>query len=1400
MENKIQDINFGLGTSKDKNISNNPSLQQTPYSNTVQGQQVPSEPTSFSSVQNSSESFTPPPPPVQVPKTKSNKKRLIIVGVTVAVAGLLGLSGWVAFNLFSPRSEQISTSQFDTVEIPLDDFLAGDGLNLVATRSLTINGKLQVNDSFIISPSAQPSNATAGQIYYDQTSNQLGYYNGTDFIQLPGDIPVGSGISNANGQLSNTGVLAVQGQTGNVTLTSGGGIAIDGTTLTNTGVISLGGASGALSVGNGLAVANGTISNTGVNSLTAGTINLTITNDGAGNLTISNVGGAGTVTSGGGTAGRIAKFTGVQNIENSLLSESGTVITVNGDLSVTGSVSLSNALTVGNGGTGATSLSSNGVVLGNGASPLTAVVAGGPGLCLVSTAGAPAFAACPGSGGVTSVNGLNGALTVANSSGAGSTITIDNASTSQKGIAQFNSSNFTDNGSGTINTIQNISTSASPTFTNQTLTGDLAVNGGDVTVGVSSSQTGTINLAHIGSGFLGSILQGALTASRTYTLPDADGTVCLQGSTACGFAAASGSANYIQNQSGSDQSADFRISGTGRANTSLLTPSLDTATAAGLTIGGTTATSITVGNATTNSPVTIDSGTGAINIGAGAQARTVNIATGSAAQNVTIGSSTLTSATQIQCGTGACSFGSSSTAHTTTIGSTNGSSATLLQGGAGMTVTSGAGIALQPTANVTIGAADITGTLLVLDTKTSAGDPTGVDGGMYYNSNTGKFRCFENSTWVDCLVPGGGATAFIQGGNSFGATATLGTNDANALQFETGGVTRLTIAADGADVTLSSNTDLLLQGATAYISNPQGTANSEVFGNGASTNDVRNVVVGNGANITGNSDSVAIGYNASALDNSIAIGTASNCTGNACTAIGYTAQSAFQSVSLGNSAVANTNSSIAVGTSATTGAADSIALGTGATTTASNQLVVGSSSSAINQVVVGNGVTNATPGAFTLQGTSGSGTDVTGANIRIASGQGTGSAAGGSILLQASVGGVSGTSLNSLATLATLNASSISFTPQTSSASAFVVYDTDGTTPLLGVNNSTNTLYTNGNLSVTLNADVGQDLTVNDQLFVTGLSEFHADVTVNNFSSATAFRVLNASAVPQFVVDSSSSRVYIGNTSADATGALLVLDTKNTSGDPTGVAGGMYYNSVTNKMRCYEYGFWRDCIQSGRTQMKVYSDFTSIGTDSYFIFGTNALAGTSNDNDAVGSIANHPGVLRHSTGTTAGGRASVAADAEEGILLGNSNEWRYEASVKIPTLSTGTETYTYRTGFIDNNNAESTDGCFFRYTDGTLSGRWQGVCRSNGVESTCDTTITVGADTWYRLNVTVNAAGDSADFQTDGTSRCQVTTNIPTGAGRGTGYGSMILKSAGTTARFADVDYIEVLGLLAASR
>jgi fibronectin-binding autotransporter adhesin len=286
-----------------------------------------------------------------------------------------------------------------------------------------------------------------------------------------------------------------------------------------------------------------------------GSGSITVTDDGNGNITISGAGGSGsgTVASPGGTTGKIAKFTGVQTIADSLISDNGTTVTIGGALSVTGSVSLSTPLTVTSGGTGAASaagarsnlgaaasgtnsditslsglttalsvaqggtgigtLATNGVIVGNGTSPLSSVVAGSSGLCLVSTGGAPAWSACPGSGGVASLNGGTGALTLNNAGLSGSSITINDATTAAKGIASFNSTNFSVS-SGAVNTVQNINTTAAPTFGQLALTSSQATNPMLVVNNTNLSASGALlDLQLSGSSKLSVTPAGNVTAA-----------------------------------------------------------------------------------------------------------------------------------------------------------------------------------------------------------------------------------------------------------------------------------------------------------------------------------------------------------------------------------------------------------------------------------------------------------------------------------------------------------------------------------------------------------------------------------------------------------------------------------------------------------------------------------------------------------------------------------------------------------------------------------------------------------------------------------------------------------------------------------------------------------------------
>lgn len=742
---------------------------------------------------------------------------------------------------------------------------------------------------------------------------------------------------------------------------------------------------------------------------------------------------------------------------------------------------------------------------------------------------------------------------------------------------------------------------------------------------------------------------------------------------------------------------------------------------------------------------------------------------------------------------------------------------------------------------VTIGnpTADTTGALLVLDTKNDIGDPTGVDGAMYYNSAYSRFRCYQNNAWVDCIGGSGReylraemiavqdntpATDVDSGSHlkydsvqaSAGGSVSL---DTTSGYSEGGGasVGRFTLAA-GKTYKLTANVPYATFSAVGHVEYAwyNVTAGAQV-GNQAglqsSTNTSHDELMDTAEGVITPAVTTIVEVRFGVASAVLAIGGSSRPHAFVEVLSDGGAGGASAAGYMRAEMVADQSTNVTTGdhlkfNSVHASSGSDITLDTATTYTNAGGASVGRFTLSAGKTYM---LRSTVPRV--LFGSADSSLQYQWYNVTAGAALGT---SGGSLSATWSASTVSNDSFAetiikpSATTLIELRMVAVNGTITSIGdggsgrmPSAFIEVISDGTkiAQFTGA-----TAGTAGQSGFVPGAAAGQQgaVLLGDGTWSAGVSFISGAATFQNVAnSTTAFRVLSdtgSSSVPQFVVDTTNSRVYIGNPASDVAGALLVLDTKSGSGDPTGVAGGMYYNSSSGKMRCYENGFWRDCIHSARTALFISSDFMSNGADSDFTFGTNAGAGTTNSSSSVSSVAGHPGVIEHNTGTTTTGRASIMPVAEQGILLGNNDGYRFEAVVRIPTLSDVTNTYTYRTGFLDDNDGESVDGCFFRYTYDTLSGRWQGVCRSNNAESTCDTTITVGANTWFRLTVAVNAAGNSADFQTDGVSRCQVTSNIPTGAGRGTSYGSMLKKSAGTTNRTVDLDYMEIQGFLGTPR
>ncbi|MEK7594902.1 MAG: hypothetical protein AAB436_04675, partial [Patescibacteria group bacterium] len=335
--------------------------------------------------------------------------------------------------------------------------------------------------------------------------------------------------------------------------------------------------------------------------------------------TLANCTGVGGGITGGGTSGKLAKFTGAGSIGDSTITESGSTVTASGNVVIQGAGSLSLGTASTNTGSIAFYNSTNGNtvtlqagVSGSNFSLTLPTSAGSNGDCLQTTGGGVlVFAACTGGagGGVTSLDGEVGILTLANSSGSAGTITIDNASTSQKGIAQFNATNFTDNGSGAINTIQNIATSSSPSFSGLTLsslnsTGVVHTNGSGVlstSAVVLGTDTSGNYLASLGSltGLSNSGTNGVAGAVPVLSvLYGATASTAVQGNTSLTCASGTG------NLSGGGNSITLGSGGSCNnltiTNSPTFSGTLAVQGAGGITVGvaGTTAGVVNLANAT----------------------------------------------------------------------------------------------------------------------------------------------------------------------------------------------------------------------------------------------------------------------------------------------------------------------------------------------------------------------------------------------------------------------------------------------------------------------------------------------------------------------------------------------------------------------------------------------------------------------------------------------------------------------------------------------------------------------------------------------------------------------------------------------------------------------------------
>jgi hypothetical protein len=223
----------------------------------------------------------------------------------------------------------------------------------------------------------------------------------------------------------------------------------------------------------------------------------------------------------------------------------------------------------------------------------------------------------------------------------------------------------------------------------------------------------------------------------------------------------------------------------------------------------------------------------------------------------------------------------------------------------------------------------------------------------------------------------------------------------------------------------------------------------------------------------------------------------------------------------------------------------------------------------------------------------------------------------------------------------------------------------------------------------------------------------------NTSDSTTAFQIQNSSAGSLLIADTTNSTIQIGSPTADATAVVFILDTKNTSGDPTGTDGAMYYNSNLGKMRCYEGGAWTNCIATAE-------NVVTLGADVIDNSGANTIADVTGLSFAVASgVTYHFSALINYTAaatttgsiwTVNGPTTTTLSYTSRYTLAATTETTNYAAAYNSPAVSNATSLAT--------GNIATIEGIVTPSASGTLQIRFATEVAGSAITAKAGSTLT----------------------------------------------------------------------------
>lgn len=230
--------------------------------------------------------------------------------------------------------------------------------------------------------------------------------------------------------------------------------------------------------------------------------------------------------------------------------------------------------------------------------------------------------------------------------------------------------------------------------------------------------------------------------------------------------------------------------------------------------------------------------------------------------------------------------------------------------------------------------------------------------------------------------------------------------------------------------------------------------------------------------------------------------------------------------------------------------------------------------------------------------------------------------------------------------------------------------------------------------------------------------------------------------------------------------------------------------------------FWNTNYKSLWTWTNNRWDTTYVDPRYGFILGPDELLGTdrisqfdwqtSSASPTLGGT-NQPGIyqIANSSAST----TNYLTQQLNSIVLGSWDIF-LEANVSITQLSNGTDNLGVAFGLTSNvtynAHAQQTNGVYFTYVDGDNTNKWILNTSAASTNTTSNTSTTITAGTFYRLNIWVSALNSNAVFYVNGTSVGTLSTNIPSGTGQPVGFGLTLHKILGAGSVNVKIDYAKL--------